>query len=285
MNLITKIKIKYYDSYYKTFAPYLKVPVTFIVSSGRTGTNFFESFLNNVSSDIKSVHEPFPSLFSLGLKKIRQEITTEEIINELISGRKRLFYESLAEEKSSYVESNPFASLLIPEIKMAFPQARFLYIHREPFSYIKSIMNKKNTLPDGHTYYPYGESDRGNRMNPFDFKNEPYQSEWKELSRYEKVAWYWQKINLIILNDLSQIPAEQQMSIKFEDLFFDKIKFKETVSFLNSDIRITESDLESLMRKKSNVQTGDKFEESKFLELNNRIEQIIRSTQTKLNYT
>ena len=38
-------------------------------------------------------------------------------------------------------------------------------------------------------------------------------------NRYEKLAWYWQKTNNIILKELKSLSSKEFIQIKFENLF------------------------------------------------------------------
>src|SRR5947209_3172171 len=106
------------------------LPVRFIVSTGRTGTQFFESFFNSNFSDVLCLHEPAPDGFDIGIRKVREKPIAEEIVRYLRSSRAGVLSKVKKRHAKFYVESNPFFSLLIPELRKAFPTARFLWIVR-----------------------------------------------------------------------------------------------------------------------------------------------------------
>src|SRR6266513_2889210 len=90
------------------------LPVRFIVSTGRTGTQFFESFFNNNFPGVLCLHEPRPDGFDIAIGKIRAKLDTEEIVNHLRSSRVGILSRLRRRNAKLYVESNPFFSLLIP---------------------------------------------------------------------------------------------------------------------------------------------------------------------------
>ena len=122
----------------------------FVVSTGRTGTLFLKKYIEHVTKDISSFHEPSPDLFEETINKYRYKHSPNVLKKNIYSKRKSIITDKI------YLESNPFISFLIPEIKKNFPYSKFIFITREPFDYIKSIYNKKNEY-EGKVYYPYDD--------------------------------------------------------------------------------------------------------------------------------
>ena len=61
--------------------------VFFIVSTGRTGTKFFEDFLSQNFNEVYAVHEPRPDFFDIGISKIRKNTSKEEIVSYIKNKR------------------------------------------------------------------------------------------------------------------------------------------------------------------------------------------------------
>jgi hypothetical protein len=100
------------------------LPVRFIVSTGRTGTKFFESFFNHNFPEVLCLHQAKPDGFDIGIRKIREKPATDDIVKHLRSSRAGILSRLRKRHAKLYVESNPFFSLLIPKLRKAFPTAR-----------------------------------------------------------------------------------------------------------------------------------------------------------------
>mgnify|MGYP006430186865 CR=1 FL=1 len=190
--------------------------VYFIVSTGRTGTNFMESFLNAASDDVFCVHEPQPDLFKVSLKKIREKKSSAFISEQIKKVRYPILKESLNQDKRKYVESNPFATFLIPELKQTFKHVKFVFIYRDLNTYLLSALNK-SPLGNGINNF-YAASDGRKRPCPADFENDKYAHEWSRLSRAQKITWYWNKCNTY-LRTFARENSAHVLELKFEDLF------------------------------------------------------------------
>ncbi|MFK7797632.1 MAG: sulfotransferase domain-containing protein [Aureispira sp.] len=264
--------------YYKYLRP-AKLDTTFIVSTGRTGTNFFESFFERIDAHTLSVHEPQPDLFDLGIEKHRNKKNTK-IIAETLRAAREPFLRSYCHARTKrYVESNPFLSLLLPEAQQIFPKARFVIITRQAASYMKSALNK-SPLDDG-SFYAYDDNDRRKRIAATDFEGDPYQDAWSTFSRQERIAWYWNKCNTILMDFVEANPTKT-LHLQFEALFSkDAIIRQQTIERLLAfmSIELTNEQLQErlkLMTVKKNqtkkmifdgVETWTKEEQNKFYEL------------------
>jgi hypothetical protein len=235
--------------------------VYFIVSTGRTGTNFMESFLNATSQDVFCVHEPRPDLFDLSLEKIRLKRSSKVIMQRLKEARYEILNETLKQNKSKYIESNPFVPFLIPEISKVFKNVKFIFIYRDIDTYLLSALNKSPRGNGVNNFY--AEDDNRKRPCPLDFENDKYAHEWSELSRAQKITWYWNKCNTY-LRTFSKENTAQVLELKFEDLFSKNSETKkaallELFSFISievSDIKLNEL-LVTTFEKKN--QTQEKF--------------------------
>lgn len=223
----------------------------FIVSTGRTGTNFFESFLNSASDSVYCVHEPSPDLFDISLNKLRFGHDSSTIVRQIKNTRVSILKDFINSGKLTYIESNPFAAFLIPEIKQAFPKAKFIFIFRDLDTYLLSALNKSPANNGVNNFY--ADDDGRKRINALDFKNDVYADQWNEFSRSQKIAWYWDKCNKYLL-EYSQKNASNILSLKFDDFFSSnkevkKTKILEVLKFLN--ISISKDKLEELLSESS----------------------------------
>jgi hypothetical protein len=196
----------------KKFHPF---PARFIVSTGRTGTQFFESFFNNHFPEVLCLHEPAPDGFDLGINKIREDLQKEQIVLWLHRNRSQVASRLVQRGAAIYVESNPFFSLLIPELRTAFPDCRFLWIVRDPKTYVVSAYNK-SPVGDRVMFF-YATNDHRNRMTALDFLNDRWRNEWPQFDRFQRICWYWNKCNAILEKELAN--QGDALLIKFEQLF------------------------------------------------------------------
>jgi Sulfotransferase family len=191
------------------------LPVSFIVSTGRTGTQFFESFFNNNFPDVLCLHEPRPDGFDITIRKIRGKLKTDKIANYLRSNRVGILSRLKKRDAKLYVESNPFFSLLIPELRKAFPTSRFLWIVRNPKTYVVSAYNK-SPVGDNKMFF-YAENDHRDRITAMDFPNDRWREDWPKFDRFQKVCWYWNKCNEILEQEFGN--EGDFLLMKFEELF------------------------------------------------------------------
>ena len=187
--------------------------IVFILSTGRTGTKFFEGFLNDHYRDIFAVHEPSPDLFDITINKHRKKHTSLQVRQAIHRARGKILKEFRTSGKRLYVEANPNASFLIPELAKLYPKARFIWITRDPKSYMCSAYSK-SPLDDGVLFY--SGNDHRKRLNGVDF-GEMTSEEWKAKSRFERIAWLWSSANILIQQSLHD--NGNWMHVSFEDLF------------------------------------------------------------------
>ncbi|MFC2126069.1 sulfotransferase, partial [Bacteroidota bacterium] len=208
--------------------------IYFIISTGRTGTNFFESFLNNASKDVYCVHEPQPDLFNISNNKLRHKQNKRVISEQLRKARASVLVDFLNSSKTKYIESNPFAAFLVEDLKMLFPTAKFIIIYRDIDTYLLSAMNKSPLNNNINNFY--ADSDGRKRIGACDFSKDPHNDQWNELRRSQKIAWFWNKCNQYLLEFESK-NQDKVMSLKFEDFFtkeseLQKCSMKKVLHFL-----------------------------------------------------
>lgn len=242
--LLTKLGNQ--SHYYKHLHP-SKLNTVCVVSTGRTGTKFFETFFNAIDNHTFAVHEPQPDFFDLGIEKYRAKKPSREIQQYIFQKRDPYIRNLCAQRIKRYVECNPFLSLVLPETKAVFKKAKFIIITRAPKTYVKSALNK-SPLDDGAFYF-YGKKDKRIRLSALDFENDAYREAWDSFSRMEKIAWYWNKCNLLLLDFMQQHPKDC-LHIRFEDIFSKdsttRLKsIKGMLDFL--DIHLKDQALEQLL--------------------------------------
>lgn len=258
--------MKFFDRlyYYKKLVP-SKLNATFIISTGRTGTKFFETFFRQVDTGIYSVHEPYPDLFQEGINKVRYGYSSDDIKKNIFLIRSAYLKEISRERPRIYVESNPFLPPVLDEIYEVFPKAKFIYISRDPKSYLNSALNK-SPGDDGVSFF-YAENDTRKRITAKDIKDK-YEKRWEEFSREEKILWYWNYCNLSII-DFFERKRPDKLHLKFEDIFSKDIDTKKDsieriLDFMNLN-NTSEKIIEDISFQKKNFTRENIFDTKEFI--------------------
>lgn len=257
----------------------------FVTSTGRTGTNFFEMFINDNCQDSYCVHEPLPDFFQLGMEKVRGQKGKTEINSSILNSRRHIVDGLTAGVK--YIESNPFIFPILDNVKSVFGKCKFVIIVRNPEDYIISAYNKA-TLSD-NSAHAYSENDPRKRVSALDFPNDRFHLEWNDFSRVEKIAWYWNYCNKTLF-DFYLKNSDYCLLIKFEDLFSDEDEkrmqsIKKVFNFIKVKFR-NDRDLLNLSRQKKNQNHGKLVEDfdSLISSDSKRYYQITKEMRGNLNY-
>lgn len=115
--------------------------LAFILSSGRTGTQFLAHYLSRNFAKVDARHEPPPA-------RLLRVAAHARLAGRLSDGpairllhRKRRQLERRGGAHSHYVESNPFLATLADLVIRIFPAAHILHIVRDPRDYLRSALN------------------------------------------------------------------------------------------------------------------------------------------------
>lgn len=237
-------------------ATWSSVSAGFIVSTGRTGTLRLAQVLDRATDGVVSVHEPSPDLFDLGEAVARGEIPTRRAARMLRRLRQPMCNRVRRQGGAAYVESNNNAAYLLAVIRAVFDEPRFVHVVRDGRATVRSLYS--NTPPSrrpGHDRAPFMDHDDSRcRLAAVDFPDDPWADRWFELSRFERVCWYWAKKNALIREELADAP--DAILVRFEDVFevADHPGFREIVEFLGLEPRLARSspEIHELLSERSN---------------------------------
>lgn len=174
----------------------------FILSTGRTGTQFFEDYFNR-SSEAICRHEPRPSRRFKFLSNLylNQKVSARRLGRIYQRSRKKLF-SSL--DGRSYIESSNFLFGCIPALKEIYGDLRIVHLVRHPHSYVSSHLGKGFW--------------RGHKR--FFARYVPYWLENLELEKrndpIEILAARWSYVNRQIASYEADFPY---LRVRFEELF------------------------------------------------------------------
>ncbi len=180
-------------------------PVTFILSTGRTGTQFFADYLTQSCDDVLCLHEPKPtrrykwySNFYLSGK-----LSGSFIANQYLKNRERIFQNM---DEKHYVESSNMIFGCIEPLSSVIDTIQVIHLIRHPFDYIKSHLNKGFW----------------NGIKGFTARNIPGWLEFmgKNIAKSQDpvliLAARWVYVNRVIGQYENRFPY---ISVRFEDLF------------------------------------------------------------------
>jgi hypothetical protein len=180
----------------------------FILSTGRTGTRFFEDYLNQTTDRAICRHEPSPSRRFKFLSNLylNHKTGTRRIIRIYLWSRRRLFRETGGR---TYVESSNFMFGCIPALNEHFEQIRIIHIVRDPVTYVKSHLN--------HGFW------RGHKK--FFAKHVPYWLEKLEVEdRSDPLQLLAARWNLVNSQIRTYAGTNPYLLVRFEELFSKDLK-------------------------------------------------------------
>ncbi len=189
------------------------VDVGLVVSTGRTGTKFFETLFAD-HPEVVCRHEPSPDLFDVGMAKYR--LAESDTRADIVRHRHQPVVEARAAGRL-YLESNPFLSLLIADLAEVFPRARFLWVVRDPATYVGSAYSKSPDRSGVMRFY--ADDDHRPRLRATDLVGDPHADAWTGFDRFERICWYWNACNGLIDDQLSELDPCRSLTVRFEDLF------------------------------------------------------------------
>ncbi len=210
----------------------------FIVSAPRAGSTLLFSLLSEspdiwtIGGESHGIYAQFPHLVGQDANFASGRLDASHA-DERTCQQMRLCYLALAKDRSDrrllnevkegraqdyvFLEKTPRNSLNLGFLQAVFPEARYIYLHRDPRENISSIMEgwelggksgefvTFRNLPD----WPLGY---------WCFLLPPNWASLKGRPIEEIAAFQWQECNEIILEDLSSLPSDRWTSISYSDL-------------------------------------------------------------------
>lgn len=213
--------------------------LVFIVSGGRTGTQFLGDRITEAIPESYSEHEPdvlvpdnprsfrrvlkfglwgaaFGKLVgrtgirSIGTARLKGRISAKEAAKRIESARKK-YHQSI--EHRLIIESNGQWNYACAELSQVWPHAKIAVIIRDPRSWIRSWLNKGTRWQwqDTARWLPPG------RPTPSTVGDDKWASTWRHLDAFGRLAWEWQFTYSRLLSHAGE--NSNSRVFRFEDLF------------------------------------------------------------------
>lgn len=198
--------------------------VFFGFGHGYGGTHLLAKILNLVPSvycDHEIITKDSPrAMFDKYQEVYRGELPAEDVVT-----KERLpFVKEVWKSGKDFGEINGMLAFYVEGLFKVFPNARFIYMMRDPRTQIRSIHN--SGIFDYEVF-----AGRDMWWWPSPRKDDPHHDEWDRMSKLEKCAWSWRLVNSSILELFEDVPEERIFRYKFEDMTKGK-RIDELCAFL-----------------------------------------------------
>jgi len=196
-------------------------PPAFAVGTGRCGTHF-----------LRDLMEKDPGIAAYHHRSIDSDAFARYCAWNRLPVDMSPFYDArrawIDEVRSSgllYFESEPYLSLSIVPLYERFG-ARFVFVVRRPEDVVNSLFVKgwyaeEFYKADADLAPGYAPGLRGNHVFGRIVPNGEEFRRWSRLTRVGKLAWMWNALNVRTLEQLREIPEEQSVTVKLEELGYD----------------------------------------------------------------
>ncbi len=173
----------------------------------------------------------------------------------------RYFYQRLG--KGRVLDKTCINVLRLPFLYRLFPDAMFIYIHRDGRDNVSSLMD--GWRHDGHFRlsqflgpFPEPAAINGGEFNEWSFFLPPGWRDYNDASLEEVCAYQWLSANRLALEAKRFIPSEQWIQLRYEDIFERPVEmFKEVFQRLAIPFdRTIEARTASLGRRPTSIVKG-----------------------------
>ena len=195
--------------------------IVFVLSTGRSGSTSISDTLAQIPT-VTSLHEPNFNLIRLSAEYITRAKSESDIFKELQAYFQHTSFFNSSDEL--YVESDQKLVPFVPMLNKLFPECKFVWIFREPKSFVKSAVARdwfkydasQNILENGVLLDPT-ERSQGLRIggNSLDVVSNEV---WNSYNLAERNAWYWLYWNRLIEKNLEEITENRIFVVQLKEL-------------------------------------------------------------------
>lgn len=215
----------------------------FILGSGRSGTFQMVKMLENITG-IEAHHEYlFENILKPAVLYRMQVVNHDEVKQVLAKTHVPAVYYSNA---PVWVDSSNALPWIVKPLFELFPNARFIHLIRDGRKVASSFYHKFTEVvyddecvnvvnqwlahPDAVPEPPPEKK----YWRPFPVKGDKYFEDFTRYSRFQRLSYYWQDVNLRIRESLALIPDPQKMFVRLEDLVSDAQALKDVLGMFGT---------------------------------------------------
>lgn len=210
----------------------------FVISTGRAGSQSIAYILSQHPT-IKAKHEPNWPLIKASTEYEYGIINKDEIkllLNDLYG------LSSTLEKNEIYIESDQKIGNLIQIYQEVFPNAKFIWMIRDPFKFVKSAYTRgwfreeNKFTQSGRLLLDPMYSSRACRVQG-NFTKDVSDDKWNIMDSFERCCWYWSYWNRRIENQLKDIDSNKWLLVDIDNLSNELETIKTFIGIDNFDFK------------------------------------------------
>jgi hypothetical protein len=199
----------------------------FVVSSGRSGTAMLHKALS-AGGTVEMHHEYMVHIVQpLAVRRYLGLVDAAEAKRTLGETHAAAIRYS---EKAHWGDSSNKLSWLIAELAELLPQAKFVHLVRDGRKVASSFFHKladecyddrSVAILRAHIDDPLGALPPPPEKKywwPLPRQDDPIAGAFADFDQFARIAWHWAEINRVILEALAQLPPQQSLFARLEDL-------------------------------------------------------------------
>lgn len=216
----------------------------FIVSSGRSGTAMMHKILSQ-DKFIECHHEYLCNHVQQvaclwEMKYLKKSVALEQI--------EKIYSPALRySQMPIFIDSSNKTSWIIDLLFELYPNSKFIHLIRDGRKVVSSFYHKlRNECYDDRSVYILQNAIENNEILPPPEKKYYWPipffsiSKWqifKELDQFGRICWYWGEVNSRIEDNLRNLPKNQYIQIKLEELVSSRKIVKHLFNFIEAEYR------------------------------------------------
>lgn len=227
--------------------------VGFAVGTGRCGTQFLHRVMS-LEPSIASVHERnrLNESFHQYCKWYRLPVDHEGFLQT-----KEIEIKHDLEAKQLSFEASGFLSNSIQELYERFA-AKFIFLIRSPEKVVNSYLRKgwhtKTAVRANPMLIPsYQDCEHFHHFLGRIMPSEEKFTQWNQMSRVGKIAWYWNALNAKVLEQFENIPQSHWRIEKIEELSYNR--YLDLAQFLGFQSTVSLKTYNNLVESRPNTLT------------------------------
>ncbi|RMF16452.1 MAG: hypothetical protein D6761_06250 [Candidatus Dadabacteria bacterium] len=243
----------------------------FVASTGRCGTAMLTALLEH---DVRNRvwHKPAAELGYPSTISYRDFHDQPDRIAELVFHARFDMISDAGLRGYRYVETNNRITFYLPGLLRLLPHAKVIHLIRDPFAFISSGVRRK--------YYQNSLGDLS-RIRPR--PGDAHSDDWAQWSPQVRCGWLWNETNQWIEDAVTELPANQLLRLRAEDLFHDPATARGVLDFCETEA--PERLIRKLQHNPVNAQGGRGLQYSDFSEADRMLIRRLTPLRKKYGYS